>query len=193
MKGRDHVVMAAVPAALALWAAHTGGAELGAAAYVGVPAAAALGALVPDIDHPTSLIGNGIPANLLASGLTVLLAAAGAGWYLARSNAALAAEIRQLLERATPVVVWATTAMVAGAVLLAVSLVVSRFVPHRGPTHSLLAGCIATLAVCLACVGAGWSGLYGIAFGWGYASHLIADLPSRAGLPHLLWPFRGRG
>ncbi len=193
MKGRDHVVVAAVPAAVALWAAHAGGAELGAAAYLGVPVVAALGALAPDIDHPTSLIGNGIPADLFVGGLSVLLAMAGAGWYLSRSTAMLGDELRHLLTQATPVVTGATVALGVGAGLLAVSLVVSRFVSHRGPTHSLLAGSVATLLVCVGCAVAGWPQLYGIAFGWGYASHLMADLPSRTGLPHLLWPFVGRG
>jgi membrane-bound metal-dependent hydrolase YbcI (DUF457 family) len=72
---------------------------------------------------------------------------------------------------------------------LLASLVVSRFLPHRGPTHSLLGALVATALACVGISAAGQSWAYAAAFGWGYVSHLLADLPGRTGLPWLLWPF----
>jgi len=188
LKGRDHIAVAVAPAALVLWALYPGG-GLESAAFVGVPVAAALGALAPDIDHRHALIGNGIPAELLARALTVLLLVFAAGWYLSRDTSALATPLRDMLGRLEPIVRWAAIAAVAGAALLTTSLVVSTFLPHRGPTHSLAGAAIATGLACLACSLGGVSWIYGLAFGWGYLSHLMADLPSRSGLPWLLWPF----
>jgi membrane-bound metal-dependent hydrolase YbcI (DUF457 family) len=76
-----------------------------------------------------------------------------------------------------------------GLALLLTSLVASRVLPHRGPTHSLIAALVATLLAGVGGHAAGLPWVCALAFGWGYVSHLITDLPSRAGLPWLLWPF----
>jgi membrane-bound metal-dependent hydrolase YbcI (DUF457 family) len=70
--------------------------------------------------------------------------------------------------------------------LLVPSVALRGVLGHRGALHSLAA----TVVLCL--VGeslaraAGFPGV-GLALGWGYAAHVLADMATRRGVP-LLWP-----
>lgn len=86
---------------------------------------AALGALLPDIDHPASTVGR-----------RFRLLSVPTGWLF----------------------------------------------HHRGFTHSLAALALVTAA------GVHYGGVYGVALGIGYATHLITDGMTKSGLM-LLWPF----
>jgi len=155
-------------------------------AWVAVPALAAVGALAPDIDHPKSLIGNGVPAELLARGIGVLALGVAGAWLVSRAlGEDVAARVVQTLQ---PLLTWAGIAAAVGVALLLISLVVPRLVKHRGPTHSLVFAAGAGALACAACAAAGLPWTYGLAFGWGYLSHLLGDAVTASGCPSLLWP-----
>lgn len=124
MQGRTHIL-----AGVAVGLVMASGLEIAPA--LGVVAAAALGALLPDIDHPKSIIGR-------------------------------------------------RAGLVGGVVRLGVA--------HRGALHSGLAAALVFL---------GASALpadlrvFGVAFAGGYASHLVLDMMTGAGVP-LFWPHKQR-
>lgn len=78
--------------------------------------------------------------------------------------------------------------MLALAMLFAARMVRGQF-RHRGEMHSFTlagAGAIMGLLVCAVFHLAAWVGL---AFGFGWAMHLVADATTPAGLEEPLWPF----
>jgi hypothetical protein len=79
-------------------------------------------------------------------------------------------------------------ALVLGLVLLALGRVVSAMVEHRGATHSLGVCAVLTLVGCVGSAVAGQPWTLGLWFGWGYLSHLLADLITPLGCPALFWP-----
>ena len=74
--------------------------------------------------------------------------------------------------------------------LLIPSLAVREALGHRGALHSVAAGIMACVLVEILFRAGGAAGA-GLALGWGYAAHLIADLLTRRGVP-LLWPVTRR-
>ncbi len=65
------------------------------------------------------------------------------------------------------------------------------FAGHRGFTHSLLACLLVGMGLAFACsTWPGWKA-YGVAFGIGYTSHILADWLTREGVP-LFWPYPRR-
>jgi len=78
-----------------------------------------------------------------------------------------------------------------GRRLWPVSWTVSALVRHRGPTHSLLACLVVMIGMAAGSrMYPAWSP-YFLAFGIGYASHLLADWFTTEGVP-LFWPNRKR-
>jgi hypothetical protein len=88
---------------------------------------------------------------------------------------------------------WGAVLVSVGAVLLLISVKVTKAVDHRGPTHSLAAAGAATAAGLAICLVFSLAPLYGLLFGLGWLTHLMADAPSPKGLPSLYWPGAGSG
>jgi len=187
VRGRTHVAMAVLPAALLLGALSSGGAAIDASVYLAAPVSAAIGALAPDIDHRRSRIGNGLPAEILVGGIGVLLALFGGAWLLSRLPV-LRALTFEFSVTDSPIFRWAIVAVLASVALLVLSFVASAALKHRGPTHSLVfaAGTSAVFGIGCAVAGAPWQ--YGLVFGWGYLSHLMGDAMTASGCRSLLWP-----
>ncbi len=187
MRGSEHVSFAVVTTGGALWLMN-GQFDLNTYAAAAI-SAAAVGSLVPDIDHPKAWISNRIPASLLGLGLAGLGLYAYAAWTVARGDTSMgAAMIAPMADLLRPILGWAWLSVALGVVLLAASIVIANIVEHRGPTHSLAVGLALTL---IAVVGFAISPLawtLGLWFGWGYLSHLLADLITPMGCPSLLWP-----
>jgi inner membrane protein len=108
--------------------------------------AVALGALLPDFDHPNALLARWKPA--------------GRGGPFG---------IKGLFMP-----------------FLLPSMAVREALGHRGALHSVVAGLLVSVGTELLFRGFGASGA-GAALGWGYATHLVADMCTRRGVP-LLWP-----
>ncbi|GAB4277176.1 MAG: hypothetical protein Kow0056_08390 [Coriobacteriia bacterium] len=185
MRGPEHVSIAVGSTVLAISALGGGEAEIGI--YASAATAAAIGALVPDIDHPKSLIGSGIPARIFGLGFGALIAVAALDWQSSRSSSPVIFE--GVIEPLRPLLPWAWLAVGVAVALLLISLVVSAMLPHRGPTHSLVVGAVLTLIVTSIVAFTGPSWTVGLWFGWGYLSHLLTDWPSKMGCPFLLWPW----
>jgi len=185
------VTLAVLTSGGALFAMGHGQVEIAAPALA-VVATAAVGSLVPDIDHPKAWISNRIPATMFAYGFVFVLAFGFGNWYASRlgSTAFGASLWVSLVSSARPYVGWAVLAMVLGISLLVLARVVAATVEHRGPTHSLGASAALALGVCIGCAVAGQPWTLGMWFGWGYLSHLLADLITPMGCPALLWPLR---
>jgi len=142
---------------------------------VWLPAAAALGGLLPDIDEPRSMI-----AHLPGKGRNVACEATGSGAVAGLLN----------------LVVNLVTGMLE-AVTVALAAFVKSMLGHRGATHSLALALGTTVATTLAVVVL--SGVaeantgfriplhVGPALGLGYLSHLVTDGMTQSGVP-LLWP-----
>jgi membrane-bound metal-dependent hydrolase YbcI (DUF457 family) len=188
MRGQEHVAVAVLPAFAVLLLLNGTESGVSGATWAAVPAAAALGGLMPDIDHPRSLIGKGLPAELIGRGASLLLLVGVAAWALSKYAGQEAAEA--LVQPLLPMIGWFAMALAAGFALLAASLVASRLFEHRGPTHSLAFALVGTvvLAVILAASQLPWA--YALVLGWGYLSHLATDLATPTGCPCLLWPLR---
>ncbi len=187
MRGPEHVSFAVVTTGGALWLMN-GQFDLNAYAAAAL-SAAAVGSLVPDIDHPKAWISNRIPATLMAIGLTGLGLYAYAAWTASRGDDSIGgAMIAPMADFLRPVLGWAWLALALGAALLAISVVVTRALGHRGPTHSLVVGAALTLIATIGFAISPVSWTIGLWFGWGYLSHLLTDMITPKGCPSLLWP-----
>ena len=191
MRGSEHITVAVATTAGAVWffMGRSGDATLGI--YAATSGAAAIGALAPDIDHPKSLISNGLPARLFALGLCMLLLVTVGGVMLSQQagDTLGAAMLTPIIEAVRPFIGWAWALVLVAITLLAVSHVVSSLFEHRGPTHSLAAAAAFTLFACIGFALAGQPWLLGLVVGWGYLSHLMTDAITPMGLPAVLWPW----
>lgn len=188
VRGSEHVSVALLTTGGALWLIN-GELELSAAA-IAAGTAAAIGSLVPDIDHPRAWISNRIPASLLAFGVMVLGGFWLTTWMIGRDPSQMFAPVfTGLLDIVRPYLSWAWLSVTVGILLLMISLLVAQLVEHRGPTHSMTVGLVLTLAVTTAFAIVGRPAI-GLWFGWGYLTHLLTDAMTPMGCPSLLWPWR---
>lgn len=188
VRGSEHVSVAVLTSSGALWLMN-GQLDLSAPAVAAV-SAAAIGSLVPDIDHPQAWISNRIPATLLSLGGMALGWYWFVGWYSQRNPSQMFGPMyEEMANMMAPLLGWAWLAVAVGIALLVASLVIARLVKHRGPTHSVSAG--AALAL-IATIGFAIFGhpTIGLWFGWGYLTHLLTDMITPMGCPALLWPWR---
>jgi membrane-bound metal-dependent hydrolase YbcI (DUF457 family) len=170
----------------------TGGSSTEYAPTIGLCAVAAL---LPDLDHHSS-----VASSWLRTGLTMVALAAGA---LAASHTAWIAQqpvgasviglLASLLPAVSPSLQLLLLGLAVGVLaFVATSIVIERIEPwhwveHRGPLHAPimlpLVGCIAWILL--------GNPQFGLIIMAGWASHLVADAPSYQGLP-LLWPYSKR-
>jgi membrane-bound metal-dependent hydrolase YbcI (DUF457 family) len=190
MNAGAHIAIGAAAGWLALWGLNSAGVPLEPDVLLAGAMVAASGALVPDIDHPRSTVSRRVPRRLTRVGLRIVAPlAAVVAVSLALGHDELA---DKLLTSGTPLLRLAALLVVPAALLVAVSLLVSRTVGHRGATHSLIFAAGAGLVVAALCTRLGVTWWYGALFGIGWLSHLAADATGRKGLPSLLWPLTGR-
>lgn len=184
-------MIAAATTAGAVWLVTRGSGDATFATYASASAAAGIGALVPDIDHPKSLISNGIPSRFLAlGGVAVMLVTLGDFLVGREETPSLsAALLMPMIDAVRPYLGWAWLVIGLAVALLVASLVASMFLEHRGPTHSFVAAAAASIGATIALVIAGQTWLLGLCFLWGYASHLLTDMLTPMGLPFALWPW----
>ena len=191
MNGGAHFVIGAATAGLGLWGAQKIGLPLESGTILGGALIAGIGSLVPDIDHPRSTISRGLPMELLYRGLLLLLIpVAFAAIPLLMGDFRSAFTIFQSLSR-MPFIQWGLMFAIPALVLIAASAVVSILFGHRGATHSLVFAVGATCIVTIVCLFFNTAWWYGLLFGWGWLSHLLADATTEMGLPALFWPFSG--
>ena len=190
MKAPAHVAVGAAVGWLAVASLRSRGVEVPPEVLLAGPVAAAVGALIPDIDHPRATISRRVPRRLLreAARIAVLVAAVGA-LSVALGRAGLADEAARA---ARPLVDLAGWLLLLAVALVGVSLLAAHAFGHRGATHSLAFAGGAGLLVAAACAGVGVSPWFGALFGLGWLSHLVVDALGRGSLRALLWPLVDR-
>ncbi len=188
MRGPEHVSIAVATTGGALWLM-SGQMDLSAYALSAM-SIAGIGSLVPDIDHPQAWISNRIPASLLAGGIVTLGSYKYLDWSKSRggSSGIVAGLIPPLVAMMKPFMPLAWFAIAIAISLLATSIILTLLVEHRGPTHSLLVGFGLTMGITLGLVISGAPWMLGLWFGWGFLTHLLADMTTSMGCPSILWP-----
>jgi len=192
MNAGQHLAFGLLATGGGLWVLHSVAGLDMEATQVGLAlAAAGIGSLAPDIDHPKSTISSGIPLTLMVGsiplvGVVLIWASMSVAWG-GHSLAEVYQQSTQL-----PWVKYllgiAGISFALGSGLMLASMVISAIFGHRGATHSLAFLVVATLVAVGLCYLLGFPLIYGIIFGWGYLSHLLADSLTPMGLPDLLWP-----
>lgn len=186
MNGREHVILAVVPASLILVTLQTTGAvHLSNMELATGIAITAIASLMPDIDHASSTISH-TSLWMVISGLILFFSPLG-----------------HILESFSPVgFTWLYQWMLPswsvqqklGILIVLLSLVMvinTHLLSHRGPAHSLLCWFIETVCVFVAYQSSGalYPVMYTLCFSFGVLSHLVADCFTAGDLPDLFWPF----
>lgn len=195
MNGSQHFVIGILTTGAGLMLAHSlAGLQLEAVLVAGI------GALMPDIDHPHATISNSIPKMLIVEAfrhfllpVLVIMGLLMIGPILTKGPAGIF-EIIQMIYQWSYVHIMVEIGVVIIVVAIAfmfASTLISVLFGHRGATHSLLFAVGATILAIVGSVLVNIAWWYGLLFGWGWMSHLIADATTEMGLPALFWPFSG--
>lgn len=187
MNAGAHVLIGAGTTGLVFWGLNAAGVQLEPTAIGLGVAAAGVGALLPDIDHPRSTASRALPREMWNQGVSILVPLLLLAVAVALFGGRGAGE--QLLSVFAPVLKWGAVLAAVAVGFLAVSFLIRAVSGHRGITHSLVFAAAATLVASLACGAFGAPWWCGVLLGWGWLTHLAADAPSTAGLPSLFWPF----
>jgi membrane-bound metal-dependent hydrolase YbcI (DUF457 family) len=148
------------------------------------------GSIATDLDHPKSFISNSIPTGVIRIALAVLVIPVLAALAVMLTTHDLPGTWRQLtgLVFGVTFLRWAFIALGLALGLMLASWLLYRSLHHRGPLHSLYF----TLGVTtIACVVFWWlwqPWTWGLAFGWGWLWHILADGLTEQGVP-FFWPF----
>lgn len=170
--------------------------ELGPA--LGAVLVAGIGALAPDIDHPHATISNGIPKMLITGAfkhflwpMFVLVSVLAIGPILKKGPLGVFETIQTMYQSPYAQLMINTGIVIIGVglVFIFASILISTLFEHRGATHSLLFALGATIFAIVGSILLNIAWWYGLLFGWGWISHLIADATTEMGLPALFWPF----
>jgi membrane-bound metal-dependent hydrolase YbcI (DUF457 family) len=148
------------------------------------------GSIATDLDHPKSFISNSIPSQVIRIALAILVIP-----ILALLAAMLSTQdIQGTWTQFTGLVFgvnflrWALIALVSALGLMLLSFLLYRSLHHRGPLHSLLFTLGVTTVACLTLWWFWLPWIWGLAFGWGWLWHILADGLTKEGVP-FLWPF----
>ena len=180
---RGHVTFGLLCYAATMWLLYSWGILGARLEYVVLGGVLAMvGAVLPDIDHPKSLVGQAVP-RMLTSAFVLVIVGLVAVPYVLTGNV--------LIWEFMSVQMFALLAL-APLVFALVPVVLYKAVGHRGPTHSLVVvfivvgiGAIASSLTTWIVFGATCA----LAVGW--ASHVLADVPSGNGVMWL-WPITER-
>ncbi len=190
MNGTAHLLIGGASTALGLWGAQKIGlpVETGTIFIGAVIGGAA--ALTPDIDHPRSTISRSLPLHYLKVGLSLLLIPLGLALvsFIRASDGTTSGLFQSVAN--TPFLQWGVWIILPPLLLMLASFLLSHVFGHRGATHSLVFTAGATILAILICLSFRLPWTYGLIFGWGWLSHLLADATTERGLPSLLWPFK---
>jgi membrane-bound metal-dependent hydrolase YbcI (DUF457 family) len=148
------------------------------------------GSIATDLDHPKSFISNSIPSRAIRIALAILVIPilAALGTLLTTQDVqGTWVQITGLLFGVN-FFRWALITLVAALGLMLLSWLLYKSLHHRGPLHSILF----TLGVTAAASFALWwfwlPWVWGLAFGWGWLWHILADGLTKEGVP-FFWPF----
>lgn len=179
----------------------TAGLGLAAAETLGIPPASLLtlgmgalivatGSIATDLDHPKSFISNSIPSRVIRIALAVLaipLLAALAALLTTQDASGTWAQLTGLVFGVI-FLRWALIALAASLGLMLLSWLLYKSLHHRGPLHSIIFAFGVTAIACWAFWYYWLPWTWGLAFGWGWLWHILADGLTEQGVP-FFWPF----
>lgn len=186
-----HALIGVGTAALGTLAAEALGAEQAPILTIGLGALlAAAGSVATDLDHPKSFISNTIPSRVVRIALAVLAIPllAALGTFLTTRDFTGTLNSFSTLVLGINFLRWTALALITALGLMLLSLLVYKSLHHRGPLHSLLFAFGVTLLACLILGMSGLPWVMGLAFGWGWLWHILADGLTEQGVP-FFWPF----
>jgi len=150
----------------------------------------ATGSIATDLDHPKSFISNSIPSRVIRIALAVLaipLLAAMAALLTTWDVSGTWMQITGLIIGVN-FLRWALIALAASLGLMLLSWLLYKSLHHRGPLHSLIFAFGVTAIACWAFWYYWLPWAWGLAFGWGWLWHILADGLTEQGVP-FFWPF----
>jgi membrane-bound metal-dependent hydrolase YbcI (DUF457 family) len=185
-----HALIGVGTASLIMAASEVMGAAPISATHLGVGALVVVsGAIATDLDHPRSFISHSIPWRALRIALAILTIPTVA----AITTLLTMPDILQTWNQFTGLIMgiailrWSMVAVVLSLGLMGFSWVLYKSLHHRGPLHSLLITLVVTIAACIAFAAFNQAWTWGLAFGWGWLMHILADGLTKEGVP-FFWP-----
>ena len=150
------------------------------------------GSIATDLDHPKSFISNSIPSRVIRIALVILMIPLLAVLAALLTTADMIGTWTQFtgLVFGVNFLRWALIALAAAFGLMALSWLLYKSLHHRGPLHSILFTLGVTIfsSLILRALGLHWT--WGLALGWGWLWHILADGLTEQGVP-FFWPFNG--
>jgi membrane-bound metal-dependent hydrolase YbcI (DUF457 family) len=150
----------------------------------------ATGSIATDLDHPKSFISNSIPSHIIRIALAVLAIPVLAALAALLSTQDVSGTWAQLtgLVFGVSFLRWALIALAVSLGLMSLSWLLYRSLHHRGPLHSIIFAFGVTAATCWIFWYYWLPWTWGLAFGWGWLWHILADGLTEQGVP-FFWPF----
>ena len=186
-----HALIGVGTASLGVLAAEALGAPQASPAVLGIGAViTATGAIATDLDHPRSFISHSIPSRVVRIALAILTIPilALVATLLTTQHAGETLSQFTGLVLGVSVLRWCAIAFGVSLGLMALSWLLYKSLHHRGPLHSLIFATGVTIAACAVFAFYRQSWLWGLAFGWGWFWHILADGLTKEGVP-FFWPF----
>jgi membrane-bound metal-dependent hydrolase YbcI (DUF457 family) len=151
------------------------------------------GSIATDLDHPKSFISNSIPSGVIRLALAILVIPVLAGLAALLTTQDFPGTWAGFagLIFGVDFLRWAFIALGVSIGLMLVSWLLYKSLHHRGPLHSLYFTLGVTTVACMVFWWAWLPWTWGLAFGWGWLWHILADGLTEQGVP-FFWPFNDK-
>lgn len=187
MNGGAHFAIGAGSTALALAGLKALGVPLDTAALATGSIVAGVGALAPDLDHPRSTASSGLPRKLMSQAVQIaaplIIMVVVFGLFGSKSTGA------SIFSAFAPLLSFSAWLLGLSVLFFGASGIIRATTGHRGATHSFVFCAVAMLVACVVSAVLSRPVWFGLAFGWGWLTHLGADALTHMGLPSVFWPF----
>jgi membrane-bound metal-dependent hydrolase YbcI (DUF457 family) len=186
-----HAVIGTGTACLGVMAAEALGMPKASPADLGICAVLVVaGSIATDLDHPRSFVSNSLPTRVIRIGLVILMLPllAGAATFLTTPDLAMTWKHLSGMLLGISVLRWSLMGAGVALGLIGLSWILYRSLHHRGPLHSFFFTFMVSLTACLVFAIYQKPWWYGLAFGWGWLWHILADGLTNQGVP-FGWPF----
>jgi membrane-bound metal-dependent hydrolase YbcI (DUF457 family) len=151
------------------------------------------GSIATDLDHPKSFISNSIPSGVIRLALAILVIPLLAGLAAVLTTQDIPGTWAGFtgLIFGVNFLRWALIALGVAFGLMLLSWLLYKSLHHRGPLHSLYFTLGVTTVVCVIFWAFWLPWAWGLAFGWGWLWHILADGLTEQGVP-FFWPFNDK-
>jgi membrane-bound metal-dependent hydrolase YbcI (DUF457 family) len=149
----------------------------------------ATGSIATDLDHPKSFISHSIPSQVVRITMAILAipVLAALGVLLTTHDVQLSWNQFSTLVFGWDILRWTLAALGIAVGLMLLSWMLYKSLHHRGPLHSFIFALAVTIAACVTFAAFQQPWILGLAFGWGWLWHILADGLTKEGVP-FFWP-----